>query len=171
MILVLNLGLKSIRAIVFDQNGQKIKSVSKPINTLLRGDFVEQDPEEWWQKAIDVIKEAILERDIRSSLRSMTITSSSSCLVPVNLAGRAVTNCIMVSDKRSVRQVEQLKNMIEYLGVNRIMFGSDFPWFDYNKELQGIINLDLSKHEKAKILYHNASKIIGIKNDPEEKLI
>lgn len=60
---------------------------------------------------------------------------------------------------------DTLKNMIEYIGVNRIMFGSDFPWFDYNKELLGILNLDLSKHEKAKILYQNACKIIGIKSN------
>ena len=50
MILVINLGLKSVRAIIFNQEGQKIESCSLPIMTMLRGEFIEQDPEEWWQK-------------------------------------------------------------------------------------------------------------------------
>lgn len=114
MILVLNLGLKSVRAIVFDDKGKKLKSASKPVHTLLRGDFVEQDPEEWWQKSIEVIREATLERDIRKSIDFITVTSSSSCLVPINSAGRAVMNCIMVSDKRAIPQAEKLRKMPDF---------------------------------------------------------
>jgi len=114
MILILNLGLKSIRAIVFNEKGQKLKSISKPVNTFLRRDYVEQDPEEWWQKGIEVIREVTLERDIRKSIKFITVTSSSSCLVPVNSAGRSIANSIMVSDKRSVEQVEKLEKMNQY---------------------------------------------------------
>ena len=111
MILVLNLGLKSIRAIVFDEKGKKLKSASKPVHTLLRGNYVEQDPEEWWQKGIEVIQEATLERDIRKSIDYITVTSSSSCLVPVNSAGRSVMNSMMVSDKRAIPQAQRLREI------------------------------------------------------------
>lgn len=114
MILILNLGLKSIRAIVFNEKGQKLKSVSRPVNTFLHGEQVEQDPEEWWQKGIEVIREAVQESEIKKSVQYITVTSSSSCLVPVNGAGQSVSSSIMVSDRRAVPQAEQLKKMSEF---------------------------------------------------------
>lgn len=49
-ILVINLGLKSVRGIVFDEKGIKLASYSEPICTFVQEDLVEQDPNEWWQK-------------------------------------------------------------------------------------------------------------------------
>ena len=50
-ILVLNMGMKSIRSIIFDDDGNKLASSSIPIETSLTGETVTQFPEEWWEKA------------------------------------------------------------------------------------------------------------------------
>jgi hypothetical protein len=55
-----------------------------------------------------------------------------------------------------------LKRIIELLGFDRVMYGSDFPWFDCRKELNGIKNLHISEEEKRKILWKNASRILKI---------
>ena len=111
MILVLNLGLKSMRAIVFNEKGEKINSSSLPVKTILRGDFVEQNPIEWWDKGVEVVKKVISETEIRKSIDYITVTSSSSCLVTLDKFGNSLRNCIMVSDKRATQQAEELNNL------------------------------------------------------------
>lgn len=85
-ILVLNMGMKSIRSIIFDSEGNKLASSALPIETLLRGETVTQVPSEWWEKACAVIKETIA--DIGNiPIDYITVTSSSSCLVCVDKNG------------------------------------------------------------------------------------
>lgn len=50
-ILVLNMGMKSIRSILFDAKGNKLASAAMPIETSLKGETVTQLPSEWWEKA------------------------------------------------------------------------------------------------------------------------
>ncbi|MEM2955225.1 MAG: amidohydrolase family protein [Nitrososphaerales archaeon] len=56
----------------------------------------------------------------------------------------------------------KLKRMIELLGIDRVMYGSDFPWFDWDQELKAIKKVSISEEEKKKILGGNASRILGI---------
>lgn len=47
-ILVLNMGMKSIRSIIFDSEGNKLATAAIPIETALSGGWVTQNPSEWW---------------------------------------------------------------------------------------------------------------------------
>ena len=58
-ILVLNMGMKSIRSILFDDRGYRLAFASLPIETSLTGEMVTQQPQEWWEKACRVIRETI----------------------------------------------------------------------------------------------------------------
>lgn len=99
-ILVLNMGMKSIRSIIFDEEGNKLASSALPIVTSLRGEMVTQSPTEWWSKACEVIRDALSEAgDV--SIDYLTVTSSSSCLVCVDRSGRELLPCMMVSDRRA----------------------------------------------------------------------
>jgi len=111
LILVLNLGLKSIRSIIFDLEGHKLAHASMPVGTILKGDRVEQDPEEWWAKALAVLAETAGYRRLGMRVGGMTVTSSSSCLVPVARDGRALCPAIMVSDKRAGEQATRLARL------------------------------------------------------------
>ena len=48
-VLVLNMGMKSIRSIVFAADGEKLASAARPLESFLNGDMVEQNPVEWWE--------------------------------------------------------------------------------------------------------------------------
>lgn len=99
-ILVLNMGMKSIRSIIFDEEGNKLASAAVPIITSLTGEHVTQVPAEWWEKACRVIRETVA--DVGNvSVDYLTVTSSSSCLVCVDKNGEALLPCMMVSDKRA----------------------------------------------------------------------
>ena len=60
-ILVLNMGMKSIRSILFDSEGNKLAYSALPLETSLTGDTVTQMPAEWWEKACKVIQETVVD--------------------------------------------------------------------------------------------------------------
>lgn len=108
MILVLNMGLKSIRAIVFDADGQKHRSAARPIQTTLRGGGVEQDPNDWWRLGSEVMMDVLTDGDVRKAITAITVTTSSCCLVCVDADGNPLRNSLMVSDQRAAGQANQL---------------------------------------------------------------
>jgi len=112
--IVLNLGLKSIRSIVFDPAGAKLASYSLPVNTYLKGFQVEQDPNEWWDKAVEVIRKTLEDYETRKQVAYLTVTASSSCLVPVDREGSPLHRAIMVSDKRALEQAEAIAGLAEF---------------------------------------------------------
>lgn len=107
--LVINLGLRSIRAIVFNEKGEKLAHNWYPVRTIIHGDHVEQDPNEWWKLCQEVIKEVLAVSEIRKSIGAITVTSSACCLVLMDKNGNPIGNSLMVSDKRSQKQAEKLK--------------------------------------------------------------
>ncbi len=143
MYLVLNLGLKSIRAIVFGDKGRIIVNCSTPLSTILNGDTVEQDGHEWWSKGIDVINQALENENVRSEIQYITVTASSCCVVPVNKHGKPLSNIIMVSDKRASQECIDISKLEQYKNIRKDR--SDFEvksslmlpkilWLKNNKE-------------------------------------
>lgn len=108
MILVLNLGLKSIRAVVFDPDGRKRRIASRPVRTFLKNGEVEQDPEEWWSSALTVMREAMQEREVRQTVRAITVTTSACNLICADAEGNALRNAIIVSDIRAHREAAEM---------------------------------------------------------------
>lgn len=116
-IMVVNLGLKSIRGIVFNETGAKLACYSEPIHTFVQEDLVEQDPNERWQKTQEVVIKAIQAVPERDQIMLLTVTASASCLVCVNEKGEPLMNAIMVSDSRPKRHAELLENIYEFQKV------------------------------------------------------
>ena len=74
------------------------------------------------------------------------------------------TDCyIDVSSSMMNMTEEEIYMYLNAYGEDRILFGSDFPLWDPEKELNTFLNLKISDSMKEKILYKNAEKILGIK--------
>ena len=106
--LIINLGLKSVRAIIFDAKGRKLAASSAPVHTHLTHHFVEQSPVEWWTKTNEVVRQALYSLS-RPHVDFVAVTCSSSCLVPVDAEGRALGRVIMVSDRRAIKESETIQ--------------------------------------------------------------
>lgn len=115
-VLVLNMGMKSIRSIIFDENGRKLASSSIPLTSIINDVRIEQNPVEWWDKAIEVMRRSIQNANIKS-VDYITPTTSASCLVCVDDDGKPLGNAIMVSDKRAVEEVKEIRNNKFYLSM------------------------------------------------------
>ncbi len=108
-ILVLNMGMKSIRSIIFDDNGKKLSSASRTLTSAIDDIRVEQYPDEWWDKAVEVMRLSIQDAKIRF-VDYITVTTSASCLVCMDENGQPLGNAIMVSDKRAAEEVNAINN-------------------------------------------------------------
>ncbi len=106
--LVLNLGLRSVRAIVFDPSGQKLAADAERVQTRTSGGEVEQDPEQWWQLATKVTN--TVQDKVESSLTQyITVTSSACNLVAVDEENRPTFPSLLVSDRRSTAEAEWIQ--------------------------------------------------------------
>ena len=52
--------------------------------------------------------------------------------------------------------------LIEKFGVNKFFFGTDFPMWDPEEEIERFYSLGLSKSENEKILYDNFAKVFNL---------
>lgn len=115
-VMVINMGLKSIRCIIFNQNGVKLGSYAIAINTAINDYCVEQDPNEWWEKAKLVMANSLKEAG-KPYIDFITVTSSASCLVCVDKNGNALQRAYMVSDKRAEEEAKEIKSTREFTNI------------------------------------------------------
>lgn len=115
-ILVLNMGMKSIRCIIFDALGRKLSSASKPISSAINDNTVEQNPVEWWTKATQVMSKAIYDSGIKH-IDYITVTTSASCLVCIDSKGKALGKAIMVSDKRAIAESTEISSLPQFHNI------------------------------------------------------
>lgn len=115
VILVLNLGLKSVRCIAFSFDGNVITQSSKAIHTFVNNEMVEQDPEEWRNFSWQVMGNVISGLGKRSeNIRYITVTTSVSCLMVLDKEGRLLRNSILVSDSRTQKEAQLLAQTVEF---------------------------------------------------------
>ena len=55
------------------------------------------------------------------------------------------------------------KQIIEELGTKRVMFGTDYPVFYANEELERFLKIDLDEETRQDILYNNAARFLELK--------
>ncbi|MBR1396791.1 MAG: hypothetical protein IJ563_04585 [Selenomonadaceae bacterium] len=115
-VMVINLGLKSIRCIIFDQNGMKLGSAAIAVHTAVNDTYVEQDVTQWTNNAIKVMQTALKESRV-SRIDFITVTTSASCLVCIDENGNPLCRALMVSDKRAKREVNEINAMPEFQSV------------------------------------------------------
>ena len=106
MYLIINLGLKSIRGIVFSESGKQLYACSKAVYSTLIDNRVEQDVVEWKNKLQGILEEIFAIDSLRQSIEFITATTSSSCIFGMDAKGIPRTKVLMVSDKRAADEAE-----------------------------------------------------------------
>ena len=56
----------------------------------------------------------------------------------------------------------RLTGVIRSIGVRRVLFGSDWPWFSPLSAIRQIEGLGFSEDEKRMILGRNAARVFGL---------
>ncbi len=113
LVAVINLGLKSIRCIIFDERAQKRAFATRPVHTDLRSSTVEQNANEWLTLCEVVVREALSRVDAEQ-IKAITVTTSASCLVPVDEKGQPTHAVLMVSDSRAADEAKALETNSDF---------------------------------------------------------
>ncbi len=58
---------------------------------------------------------------------------------------------------------EKAKELIMAYGTKRVLFGTDYPMWEPEAEIERFMKIDLSEKERMDILYNNAAKLFNIK--------
>ena len=166
MILVVNLGLKSIRAILFDFNGNRISLSREKISTFLDNNTVEQDASEWREKFYKVINKAVKKIEGKYSIKYITVTCSASCLIPLDKDFKPTNNVIMVSDKRAQKEantIKELKNIIINYNINE----SEINAYSQISRILWLKNNKIKEFNKTKFFLSPNDFLIGLLLDGE----
>ena len=115
MYLIINLGLKSIRGIIFNEEGNQIFSTSRPVYSKLFNQKVEQDPKEWKIKLEEILDEISSIDYLSKSIKFITSTTSSSCIYGMSKDGTPTTKVMMVSDKRANQEALKIRDYMNLL--------------------------------------------------------
>ena len=65
-------------------------------------------------------------------------------------------------NKKNALSNAEAVQLIRKIGVERVMFGSDYPWFHPLWDLKRFLKLDFSDAEKEALLAGNARRILGL---------
>jgi predicted TIM-barrel fold metal-dependent hydrolase len=66
------------------------------------------------------------------------------------------------TEKQPALSDEEAAAALRQVGTDRVMFGSDFPWFDPILDATRIQRLPLTDTEKQAILHDNAVRILAL---------
>lgn len=106
--LVVNLSLRSIRLIIFNDSGEKVYEDWLPVRTYINNLTIEQDPNEWWELLQELLKKVFNNKKLSTRVRYITVTSSALCLVIFDKDGNVLDKSYMVSDKRAEQESKLL---------------------------------------------------------------
>ena len=106
----LDLGTTGCKSTVFDADGRVRGSAYIEYSLLVDGDFVEQEPAEWWDLSCEAILRALEEAGCdREAVGGISISSQGISFVPVDGAGAALGRAVNWLDMRAVKEAQELE--------------------------------------------------------------
>ena len=66
----------------------------------------------------------------------------------------------IILETSGVSMHSKIKEAVEKVGEERVVFGSDYPFHDYSVELQKVEVAGLTERQKELVLYANAKKLL-----------
>jgi hypothetical protein len=95
------------------------------------------------------------EESVKLAERHPNVCFDTSSVIPGDRDGEPLAGLSYLCNEDAVR-------LIRRLGVDRVMFGSDYPWYHPLWDLKRFLKLDFTDMEKEALLGGNAKRIFGI---------
>ena len=109
-IIILDVGTQSLRAILYNKNGDSIFMAQKRYNSVQRGIEVEQDPRTWKNNLIDTLSEVSdFAKANNIHIGMISVTSQRASIIPITKHGKYLYNAITWQDRRSYQQSNSVK--------------------------------------------------------------
>lgn len=121
-LLTLDVGTTAVKAGVFTEHLKSISLATKEYSLMTpRADYVEMDPEEYWDKTKSALRDAIAAADITSSdIISITCTTQGETLIPIGEDKKHLYNAIVWLDSRAKKEAEYINGRFEKFDIYKI---------------------------------------------------
>lgn len=131
MIISYDFGTSSVKAAIFDIDGNIVASAVRNYPLIIPGPGrVEQDPETWWGAMCSITAELVTTADIKStSVSALNICAQMCGTLPVDIRGRPLTNCLTWLDTRSEEIAGRLTKSIIRIGGYGLIPLLRWLWF------------------------------------------
>ena len=103
-ILGADLGTTSLKAVLFDEDANPVKTVVKDYTLNVTGDFIEFPPEQYWE----LFSEALSEISEEYEITALSIDTQCETMIVTDADGNALTDAIVWLDNRAARQAETI---------------------------------------------------------------
>ncbi len=126
-LMAIDLGSTSLKAVIYDLDGNRVASASRPTEKVSPPDhpeWVVWEPDGIWQGAAAAAREAVSKIDIPTSIRGVAVTGMGMDGVPIDESGQPLYPFISWHDTRTVDQAEWWKANI---GSERTFSITGFP--------------------------------------------
>ena len=110
-LLGIDLGTTNIKAVIFASDGAALASASAGYPLIFPGpDQVEQDPHQWWEAAVSILREVTGRAgpEITRKIRGISISSQLPSLLPLDRDGNVLRSAMIWMDKRSWHELDQI---------------------------------------------------------------
>ena len=110
-LLGIDIGTSACKVALFNIDGKVIAQSSKGYKVYYpKKDFVEQDPNEWWQSVCVAIKEIIQNVDINiNNIIGIGIDGQSWSAIPIDKEGNTLINAMIWMDRRATKECEEIR--------------------------------------------------------------
>jgi len=120
-LLGIDLGTTTAKALIVSSDGDIISSATTEYPTYFpKAGWAEQNPEEWWDAARKVIREALSKAKILGSqIKGLSISSHRETIALLDENGEVLDNAIIWMDRRSLPQTEWIKQNLDVSEIYR----------------------------------------------------
>jgi xylulokinase len=117
----IDIGTTNIKGIVFNPDGTRVSSVSRPTRTHYHGtEIADYYPEEIWEDVKDLLKELVSQCPYPEKIGALSLASFGEAGVAVDVKGKPLAPSIAWFDHRSNQVVEEWRDQVDEYEVFRI---------------------------------------------------
>ena len=142
IVLGIDIGTSSVKAIAINKRGDVLDSVSEPIDVInQQTGFSEQNPDDWFKASKDCIKYLLNSVKLANmKVKGISFSGQMHSLVLLDHQFQPLRNAILWNDTRSTFQCEQIKQQFgEYVMDNPVLEGFTLTKLLWVKENEPMI--------------------------------
>lgn len=114
-------GTTNIKAVILGEDGKIVAEESRPSKFICLGpNMAEQDPNEWWENAVDIFRGLTKQagEDVVKKIKGIAISSHTVSMLPLDENGNPLRNALTYQDGRSS---EELNFILDTIGFDRFV--------------------------------------------------
>ena len=116
-------GTTSLKACLFDENGERIVSESAQYNLITEGEFVEFPAEEFFNVFLSVVKKIT----DKYPVYAMSIDTQGETLIVLDKDGKPLSNAIIWLDNRAEKQAKEIEEKFTVKGIYELTGQAEIP--------------------------------------------